>query len=148
MKKPERYEHITIIVAKWHQQYTYKLRDAAIAQLKKMGYGNKRIIVKYVPGSVELPLAAQHAAREPNCEGIIAFGCVIRGETTHYETVSHMSSMGLMRVMLDESLPVICGVLTVENTEQAEARCSAGPLDVGTQSAIAAVEMIHGNSES
>jgi 6,7-dimethyl-8-ribityllumazine synthase len=94
-----------------------------------------------VPGAWELPFAACRLFREDKADAVIACGCVIRGETSHYDIVAGESASGLMRVSLDFSRPVMNAVLTVENTAQALARCAAGPTNKGAEAARSLVEL-------
>jgi 6,7-dimethyl-8-ribityllumazine synthase len=126
-------------VATFNSAYTRRLLNSAHARLKALGGGLEA--VEWVPGALELPLAAQRLARSGAYDAIIAIGCVIRGDTSHYDLVCEGALQGLLRVSLDESLPVIFGVITTEDKAQALARCSGGPHDAGRHAAEAAVMM-------
>lgn len=126
-------------VASFNKLYTARLLASAQARLKALGGGLAR--VEWVPGALELPLAAQRLALSGSYDAILALGCVIRGDTSHYDLVCQGALQGLQRVGLDTSLPVIFGVITTENKAQALARCSGGPHDAGRHAAEAAVVM-------
>ena len=126
-------------VASFNKFYTARLLASAQARLKALGGSLAR--VEWVPGALELPLAAQRLARSGSYDAILALGCVIRGDTSHYDLVCWGALQGLQRVGLDRSLPVIFGVNTTENKAQALARCSGGPHDAGRHAAEAAVIM-------
>ena len=102
----------------------------------------RTVIEHSVPGSLEIPLAAKLLAASGQVDGVVCIGAVIRGETTHYDLVSEECARGVQRAQLDTGVPVLFGVLTVENEAQAEAR-SEGPggHNVGEEAAIGAVEM-------
>ena len=95
-----------------------------------------------VPGSFELPLVAKRAAETDNFDAIVALGCVMRGETPHFEYISQAVSLGLQQVALETGLPVAFGVLTVDTVEQAMDR-SGEAGNKGTEAALTALEMIN-----
>jgi 6,7-dimethyl-8-ribityllumazine synthase len=95
-----------------------------------------------VPGAFEIPLAAKAAASSGRFDAIVAIGCVIRGETAHFEYISQVASAGISRVSLETGIPVTFGVLTTDNEEQALARSAPGPENKGYHAAQTALEMI------
>jgi 6,7-dimethyl-8-ribityllumazine synthase len=95
-----------------------------------------------VPGSFELPLVAKRAAETDNFDAIVALGCVMRGDTPHFEYISQAVSLGLQQVALETGLPVAFGVLTVDTVQQAMDR-SGEAGNKGTEAALTALEMIH-----
>ncbi|HZI38392.1 MAG TPA: 6,7-dimethyl-8-ribityllumazine synthase, partial [Acidimicrobiia bacterium] len=99
------------------------------------------VVVAWVPGSLELPLAAQAYASSATVDAVICLGAVIRGETTHYEIVSTECARGVQRVQLDTGVPVMFGVLTTETIEQAIERSGTKAGNKGFDSAVAAIEM-------
>lgn len=113
---------IAIVVSLFNRDITYALQQGAIEQLKSNDFQDQDIQVIEVPGAVEIPLVAQQLALKEKYGAIIALGAVIRGETTHYDYVCQMVAQGCLRVSLDYNLPVIFGVLTTENDDQAWAR--------------------------
>jgi 6,7-dimethyl-8-ribityllumazine synthase len=134
---------IAVITALFNEQITTALEKGAIDELLALGVDAGRIQAVRVPGAWELPYAAGRFFRENRADAVIACGCVIRGETSHYEIVAGESAWGLMRVSLDFSRPVMNAVLTVENTAQALARCAAGSTNKGAEAARALVELVN-----
>jgi len=130
---------IRIVVAAFNGTYTARLLASARARLKALGAPEPR--VDRVPGALELPLAARWAAADEGVDAVLALGCVIRGETSHYDLVCRGALDGLLRAGLDSGVPVLFGVITVENAAQAKARCDGGPMDAGRHAAEAAVSM-------
>lgn len=110
---------IAIVVSQFNQTITQELLRGALERLAHYKIAKERITVVEVPGAVEIPLIVQRLAKNNQHKIIIALGAVIRGETTHYEYVCQQVSAGCQRVALDYELPVIFGVLTTENEEQA-----------------------------
>lgn len=125
-------------VASFNRAYTERLLRSAEARLRALGGRLRRTL--WVPGALELPLAVQGLLKG-RVDAVIALGCVIRGETSHYDLVCRGSLAGLQRVSLDAGKPVAFGVITVENKAQALARCSGGPKDAGRHAAETAVWM-------
>lgn len=126
------------VVASFNHVYTSRLLASAQARLKALGGSFAQ--VAWVPGALELPSAAAWMAAG-KLDGVVAIGCVIRGETSHYDLVCQGSLQGLQRVALDSGKPVAFGVITVENKSQALARCSGGRMDAGRHAAEAVVAM-------
>lgn len=117
---------VAMVVSQFNGVITEKLLASALQQLKKLGVDDKNIYVANVPGAIEIPLIAKLLAKSTQYDAIITLGAVIRGETSHYDYVCEQVSAGCMQVMLDFQIPVIFGVLTTENEEQAEARVNKG----------------------
>jgi len=130
---------IGIAAARYNDRLVEPLLARTVAALRAAGVKERNLTVVRVPGSGELPVAAQWlAARRPDV--IIALGVIIRGETLHYELLAHASARALQRVALDARRPVINGVVVAESEAQAEARC-LGRIDRGAEFAAAALEM-------
>ena len=132
---------IAAVVASFNHAYTSKLLKSAQARLEALG--GALVTIEWVPGALELPLAVDLLASSKKFDAVLALGCVIRGETSHYDLVCQGALQGLQRVGLQQRLPVIFGVITVENKAQALARCNGGKLDAGRHAAEAAVHMAH-----
>lgn len=131
---------IGVVRARWNTPIVDRLREGVERGLSALGV---RIVIEHsVPGSFEIPLAAQLLAASGQVDAVICLGAVIRGETTHYELVSTACADGVLRVQLDTGVPILFGVLTVEDEAQAQAR-SQGPggHNVGEEAAYGAVEM-------
>ena len=109
---------------------------------KHVTINSENITVAYVPGAIEIPVVAQRLARSKKYHAIIALGAVIRGETSHYDYVCEQVSQGCQRVMLETEVPIIFGVLTTENVEQARDRVNGKKAYKGREAADAALEMI------
>lgn len=134
---------IAIVCSRFNDLVTMRLLDGARRGLEKAGVSADDVTVAWVPGALELPLAAQAYAESGRCDAVICLGCVIRGETTHYDIVANESARSVQRVQLDTGVPVLFGVLTTENLDQAMARSEeAGGDNVGEECGLGAVEMV------
>jgi 6,7-dimethyl-8-ribityllumazine synthase len=128
---------IGIVRARFNDAITQKLAQACLAELDRLDVEPGDIRHVSVPGALELPLALKAMADSGDFDALIALGCVIRGETYHFELVCNESGAGVSRVALDHQLPVANAILTVENEAQAWARAE----DKGRDAARVAVEM-------
>ena len=117
---------IAIVLAKFNGEITTQLLASALAELDRVGIERSQITVVPVPGAFELPLAAMALAKTRRYSCVIALGCVIRGETPHFEYVASEAASGLQLAGLETGIPVAFGVLTCDNVEQAEARVGKG----------------------
>ena len=133
---------VAIVVARWNSEITLRLLDGALAGLAAAGVDPTAVSVDWVPGAFELPLAAKTWAGSGRVDAVIALGCVIRGETTHYESVAGECARGIQDAQLATGTPIAFGALTVENLDQALARSEdPGGHNVGEDGAKVAVEM-------
>ncbi len=128
---------IGIVQARFNADLTAKLAEACLAELAALGVEADRIRHVTVPGALEVPVALQAMAESDDFDALIALGCIIRGETYHFELVANESGAGVNRVSLDNTLPVANAILTVENLDQAWARAE----EKGRDAARVAVEM-------
>ena len=128
-----------VAVARFHVNITSKLLDGALACLAE--HGARDVRVEWVPGSFELPLAAQALAERGDIDAVITLGCVVRGETPHFDFICAEAARGVMDVMLGSGVPVSFGVLTTDTMEQAEARAGGAVGNKGYDAAISALEM-------
>lgn len=128
---------IGIVQARFNEPVTNALAQACRAELAALGVLPKNISHIMVPGALEVPLALQTLAEKNNYDALIALGCIIRGETYHFELVANESGAGVTRVSLDYQIPIANAILTVENLAQAQARQN----DKGRDAARVAVEM-------
>jgi len=128
---------IGIVQARWNAAITDKLAQGCLAELEAVGVSPKHIRHVKVPGALEVPLALAGMAESDDFDALIALGCVIRGETYHFELVANESGAGVTRVSLDHQIPIANAILTVENEAQAWARAD----DKGRDAARVAVEM-------
>lgn len=117
---------MAIVVSRFHEEITNQLLDSAREALRRGGIPDSDIEVIWVPGAFELPVVAEAAAASENFDAIVALGCVIRGETPHFEYVAAEAARGLGNVALAHRIAVGFGVLTTETMAQAEARVSKG----------------------
>jgi 6,7-dimethyl-8-ribityllumazine synthase len=128
---------IAIVQARFNAAVTDKLAEACRAELRTLGVADKHVRHVRVPGALELPTALQALAASDDWDALIALGCIIRGETYHFELVANESGAGLTRVALDHEIPIANAILTVDNEAQAWARAE----DKGRDAARVAVEM-------
>ncbi|MDO5017235.1 MAG: 6,7-dimethyl-8-ribityllumazine synthase [Porphyromonas sp.] len=140
---------VTIIVSEWNSNITFALRDAAIETLLKFGVRKNDIYVRYVPGSFELIYATTKSLHFGNCDAIIALGSIIKGETPHFDYISQsvMNNLGYLNAntkLLSGTLyiPIINGVLTTDNMQQAEDRAGGKLGNKGIEAAIVALKMM------
>jgi 6,7-dimethyl-8-ribityllumazine synthase len=117
---------VAVVVGKFNAQITTRLLGSALAELESLGLARSQVTVVPVPGAFELPLAAMALAKTRRYICVIALGCVIRGETPHFEYVASEAASGLQLAGLETGVPVSFGVLTCDNVEQAEARVGKG----------------------
>ncbi len=130
-----------IIASRWNPRITDTLVAGARKCFADHGVAEDAIDVVRVPGAWELPLAAAHLALGGQHAGIVALGCVVRGDTRHYEHVADRCADGLMRVALDHGVPVCNGVLAVETFADAQARAGGSHGNKGEEAALVAIEM-------
>lgn len=128
---------IGIVQARFNAPITDALTDACKAQLMALGVLEKNIDLVRVPGALEVPVALLAMAEKLKYDALVAIGCIIRGETYHFELVANESGAGVTRVALDYQLPIANAILTTENLEQATAR----KIEKGRDAALVAVEM-------
>jgi 6,7-dimethyl-8-ribityllumazine synthase len=132
---------MAVVVSKYNDFVTDRLQVAALAALDAAGVGSADITVVRVPGAFEIPLAAQHAAESKRYDAIICLGCLIRGETAHFEYISSAVSHGLTAAAAATGVPMSFGVLTTNSVEEALARAGEGSGNKGHEAAVAAIEM-------
>jgi 6,7-dimethyl-8-ribityllumazine synthase len=127
--------HVGIVQARFNEDITNALAKACIEELEALGVSNIDHVM--VPGALEVPIALQAMAERAEYDALIALGCIIRGETYHFELVANESGAGVSRIALDYNLPIANAILTTENLEQAVARQT----EKGRDAARVAVEM-------
>ena len=130
-----------IVASRWNPKIVDALIDGARRTLVVNGIDEARIDLVRVPGAWEIPVAAERLARAGAHAALIALGCVVRGDTRHYEHVADDCAQALMRVSIDHALPVLNGVLAVERHEDAAARADGTHGNKGEEAALAAIEM-------
>lgn len=133
---------IAVIKSSFNQMVTDRLLQGAMQRLSEHGFTDKHTTLVTVPGAVEIPVVAQRLAQTKRYQALIALGAVIRGETSHYDTVCSQVSQGCQRVALDHEIPVIFGILTTDNTAQALARCGGEHGHKGREAVDTALAMV------
>jgi len=133
---------IAIIVSEWNSEITLALKDAAVKALLTNGVETNNIIVEYVPGSVELTFAAKIIAEQDIADSIICLGCVVKGETPHFDYVCQSVTYGITELNLSFDIPIIFGVLTVNTQQQAIDRAGGKLGNKGEECAIVALKMM------
>jgi 6,7-dimethyl-8-ribityllumazine synthase len=131
-----------IVVAEWNPEVTFALANGAIETLKKHGAKDDNIILKHVPGSFELPLGAQFLAEYGNVDAVIILGCVIQGETRHFDYICEGVTQGTKDLNLKYNKPFIFGLLTTNNQQQALDRAGGKHGNKGDEAAVTAIKML------
>jgi 6,7-dimethyl-8-ribityllumazine synthase len=132
-----------IVVSRFNSFITERLRSAALDALERAGASGDHVDVVHVPGAFELPLASKKLAQTGKYDALIAIGCVLRGETAHYDYVCSETSRGLQLAQMDTGVPVIFCVLTCDTLEQAIDRAGLKGGNKGFEAGLAAIEMAH-----
>ena len=130
-----------IVAARFNSAIVNNLLTGAITTLEKNGVSENNIDIVYVPGAFELPIAAKELINQNIYSAVITLGCVIRGDTPHFDFVAGECARGIMNVSLESSVPVIFGVLTTDNEAQAQARSQKDGDNKGIDCALCALEM-------
>jgi len=133
-----------IVVAEWNEEITEALFQGAHEALLQLGAKKSNLIRVNVPGSYELPLAAQRMAKQKDIAAVICLGCVIQGETPHFDYICNAVANGIMRVNLDTGKPVAFGVLTTLDKKQALERAGGKYGNKGEEAAVTLVRMLVG----
>jgi 6,7-dimethyl-8-ribityllumazine synthase len=133
--------HLAMVASRFNSEIVDRLIAGAKEALKEAGCEDRNIALIRVPGAFEIPLTVLHAAKSRRYDAIVAIGCVIRGDTAHFDHISREASHGIMRATMTTGTPVGFGVLTVDTDEQAMARSGPGAANKGFEAAMAAVEM-------
>lgn len=132
-----------IVVSRFNSFITERLLSAALDALKRAGAAEKEIDIVRVPGSFELPLAAKKLALTRRYDALIAIGCILRGETAHYDYICSETARGLQLAQLDTGVPILFCVLTCDTLEQAIDRAGLKGGNKGFEAGLAAIEMAH-----
>ena len=132
-----------IVASRFNQRYVDRMLEGAFGVLERQGVARDAVLVEWVPGSFELPLASRWMVESKPIapDAILALGVLIRGETEHFRLVAEASAHGLLRVGLDTGVPVLNGILAVADAAQAEARCGGAVGNRGAEVALAALQM-------
>lgn len=132
---------VAIVAARFNDFIVTSLLRGAVEAWDSHGGAADRLVIARVPGAFELPVAARQCAASGRFAAVVAFGCVIRGDTAHFDLVAGECTRGLGRVALDTGVPVVFGVLTVETVEQAIQRAAVRAGNKGGEAMLAAIEM-------
>jgi len=133
---------IALVVSRFNDFISDRLLQGALDCLRRHGVQDDGMAVARVPGAFEIPVAARRLALSRKFDAVVCLGCVIRGETTHYEQICAEVARGVAAVALEAGLPVTFGVLTTENLHQAIERAGAKGSNKGWDAALAAIEMV------
>lgn len=134
---------IGIVAARFNEFITSKLLSGALDGLKRHEVSDEDIDVAWVPGAFEIPLIASKMAKSKKYDAVICLGAVIRGSTSHYDYVCNEVSKGIAQISLANDIPVLFGVLTTENIEQAIERAGTKAGNKGFDCAVSAIEMVN-----
>lgn len=133
---------IGVVVSEWNEEVTAALAEGAINTLKKHGCTDENIFVMPVPGSFELTFGCRLVAEKHPLDAVIAIGCVIQGETRHFDFICQSVSNGIVELNLEYDIPFIFGVLTTENQQQALDRAGGKHGNKGDEAAVTAIKMV------
>ena len=134
---------VCLIAARFNSFIVQKLVDGAVDGLVRHGVDESNITLAWVPGAFEIPVAAKKAASSGKYDAVICLGAVIRGSTTHYEMVCAESAKGVAHVGMETGLPVLYGIITTENIEQAIERAGSKAGNKGYDCALSEIEMVN-----
>ena len=132
---------IGIVVSDWNSEITWKLLDGAVNTLKHHGTRQEDIVIKHVPGSFELTIGAQFIAEYDDIDAVICLGCIIRGETPHFNYISQGVTQGITQLNLEYNIPFIFGVLTTDTIGQARERSGGIHGNKGDEASVTAIKM-------
>lgn len=131
-----------IVVAEWNRDITEALLEGAVRTLRKAGCPDLNIEIKYVPGTFELSLGAQFFAEYSDVDAVIALGCVIQGDTRHFDFICQGVSQGVTQLQIQWNMPIAFGVLTVNDRQQALDRAGGRLGNKGDEAAATAIQMV------
>ena len=134
-----------IVVSRFNEFITRRLLASALETLFQAGVKEKAIQVVWVPGALEIPFFAKRLARRKHFDALMVLGCILRGDTIHFECVSHEVIRGISQVALETQVPIASGIITAENLEQAIDRAGLKLGNKGAQAALAAIEIANLN---
>ena len=133
--------HIGIAVSRFNESVTTRLLDGAIEGLTTNGVSRNNVDIAWTPGALELPIVARQMAASGHYDAVVCIGAVIRGETAHFDYVSAGAQQGVVQASLETGVPIMFGVLTTDNVEQAMARSGGNKGNKGFDAAAGAIEM-------
>ncbi|MCX8081012.1 MAG: 6,7-dimethyl-8-ribityllumazine synthase [Bacteroidia bacterium] len=133
---------VAVVCSRWNSEITKSLLKGAVEELQKSNVKKENILISEVPGSFELPLAASWHASDPTVDGVICLGCLIKGDTPHFDYIAQATAAGIMDVSLQYQKPVVFGVITTLNIEQARERAGGSHGNKGVEAALTCLHMI------
>jgi 6,7-dimethyl-8-ribityllumazine synthase len=133
---------VAIIVAEWNSDITFTMADAAYNKLTTLGFNPDNVVTFNVPGSFELTFGAAAAVKSGEFDAVIVFGCVVRGDTPHFDYICQGVTQGITRLNAKGKVPVIFGVLTTDTYAQAQARIDGNVGRKGEECAVDAIKMM------
>lgn len=131
-----------IVVSEWNNEVTDELLKGAVRTLREAGCAEHNILIKYVPGTFELPLGAQFFAEYTDVDAVIALGCVVQGDTRHFDFICSGATQGIMQLQITWNMPIAFGVLTTNNMQQALDRAGGKHGNKGDEAAATAIQMV------
>ena len=132
-----------IVASRWNDALVTRLIEGALKALNESSVANDAVQVFRVPGSFEIPLCAQKAAESGKFDAVICLGVIIRGDTPHFEYIANETARGIGEAGLKTGVPLLFGVITADNVQQANERAREGPDNKGFEAAMAAVELVN-----
>lgn len=139
--------HFAIVAAEWNSEITDALLEGAYETLMSHGAQEKNIIVKRVPGTFELTAGTQFMAENTSVDAIISLGCVVQGDTPHFDYICQGVTQGITQLTVQYNIPIVFGVLTTNTMEQAQERAGGKHGNKGVEAAITAIKMAHLQNE-
>jgi len=136
-----------IVVAEWNREITESLLNGAVRTLRKAGCADHNIEIKYVPGTFELPLGVQFFAEYTDVDAVIALGCVVQGDTRHFDFICQGATQGIVQLQLQWNMPISFGILTTNDMQQAMDRAGGKLGNKGDEAAAAAIQMVQLQNE-
>lgn len=134
---------IGVVVSRFNEQVTKKLLEGAYDIFNRLGGKDEDFHVYWVPGAMEIPLILKKLAKKKLYHGLLALGCVIRGETPHFEFVASEVTKGILKIQLDEEIPIAYGIVTVDDLEQALERAGGKLGNRGWEACLSLLEIIN-----
>lgn len=134
---------IAVAVAKWNSEVTFRLRDGALKAMLECGGQFEGMTVAYCPGCFELPILVSELCSSGLYDAVVALGCVVKGETPHFDFVAGTCATSLSRIALDSHIPIAFGVLTVDTFQQAVDRAADNSTNKGYEAMLTAIETVH-----
>lgn len=131
-----------IVVSEWNGEVTEALLKGAVRTLREAGCAEHNILIKYVPGTFELPLGAQFFAEYTDVDAVIVLGCVVQGETRHFDFICSGATQGIMQLQITWNMPISFGILTTGDMAQALARAGGEHGNKGDEAAVTAINMV------